>query len=99
MIMPPGDEFYRGRVTFVVSEPVQFVSLVGLLGPGENKGQSTWTADGKTYGFTFIKADKTRGTWEFSGNGVAFHNMKSNPFSVSYTVVLEPIEKRNLYFL
>ena len=48
MIIPPGDEFNRGRVTFVASEPVQFVSLIGPLGPGENKGQPTWTAKGKT---------------------------------------------------
>ncbi|WP_249111027.1 hypothetical protein [Nitrosopumilus sp. K4] len=93
MILPPGDEFYRGRVTFVASEPIQFVSLIGPLGPGDNKGQPTWTADDKTYGFTFVKADRTGGTWEFSGHGIAFHSMNTNPFTVSYTVVLEPIEK------
>ena len=93
MIIPPGDEFNRGRITFVASEPVQFVSLIGPLESGENKGQPTWTADDKTYGFTFVKADKTSGTWEFSGNGIAFHSMNSTPFSVSYTVVLEPIDK------
>ena len=93
MIIPPGDEFYRGRVTFVASEPVQFVSLIGPLERGEIKGQPTWISGDKTYGFTFIRADRTSGTWEFSGNGVAFHSMKPDPFSVSYTVVLEPIEK------
>lgn len=93
MILPPGDEFYRGRVTFVASEPIQFASLIGPLVPGDNKGQPIWTANGKTYGFTFINADRTSGTWEFSGNGIAFHSMNSNPFTVSYTVVLEPIEK------
>ncbi|QLH07254.1 hypothetical protein [Nitrosopumilus ureiphilus] len=94
MILPPSDEFYRGRVTFVASEPVQFVSLTGPLGPGDNKGQPTWTMDGKTkYGFTFIKADKTSGTWEFSGNGIAFHSMNKKPFTISYTVTLESIPK------
>ncbi len=94
MILPPGDDFYRGRVTFVASEPVQFASLTGPLGSGDDKGQPTWTIDGKTkYAFTFIKADKTSGTWEFSGNGIAFHTMKDAPFTVSYTVTLEPIDQ------
>ena len=94
MILPPGDEFYRGRVTFVASEPIQFASLTGPLGPGDDKGQPTWTIDGKTkYAFTFIKADRTSGTWEFSGNGIAFHSMNENPFTISYTVTLESIDK------
>ena len=94
MILPPGDDFYRGRVTFVASEPVQFVSITGPLGPGDDRGQPIWSADGKTkYAFTFINADEKSGTWEFSGNGIAFHTMKETPFTISYTVTLEPISK------
>jgi len=93
MILPPSDEFYRGRVTFVASEPVQFASFIGPLEPSEIKGQPIWIAGDKTYGFTFIKADTTSGTWEFSGNGIAFHSMNKNPFTISYTVTLESISK------
>ena len=94
IILPPSENTYRGHVTYSASENVQLVALHGPLKAGMAKGQPTWTMDGMTkYGFTFIKADKTSGTWEFSGNGIAFHSMNKNPFTVSYTVTLESIPK------
>ncbi len=36
ILLPPSDKTYIGRLTFSASEPVQYVTLIGPLGPGEN---------------------------------------------------------------
>jgi hypothetical protein len=87
IILPPRDSPYKGIVSFSASEPVQLVALHGPLKAGEDIGQPTWTPDGKTkFGLTFVDKGESSGVWEFTGNALAVHTMKTTPFTVTYTV-------------
>ncbi|CDI05208.1 exported hypothetical protein [Candidatus Nitrosotenuis uzonensis] len=87
VILPPSDKPYSGLVTFAASEPVQLVVLHGPLAEGQDKGQPIWTPDGKTkFALTLVETQAS-GTWNFAGNALAVHTKKTEPFTVSYTVV------------
>nr|NIP61251.1 hypothetical protein [Nitrosopumilaceae archaeon]NIU00195.1 hypothetical protein [Nitrosopumilaceae archaeon]NIU86609.1 hypothetical protein [Nitrosopumilaceae archaeon]NIV65296.1 hypothetical protein [Nitrosopumilaceae archaeon]NIX60797.1 hypothetical protein [Nitrosopumilaceae archaeon] len=59
----------------------------GPLAEGEDKGQPIWTTDGETkFGLTFVKSESA-GTWTFTGNALAVHTMKTEPFTISYSIV------------
>jgi len=87
VILPPSDKIYKGAITYAASEPVQLVALTGPLAEGQDKGQPIWTPDGKTkFALTLVESDAA-GTWHFAGNALAVHTKKTEPFTVSYTVV------------
>ena len=85
VILPPSDKVYSGTINYDASEPIQLVALHGPLGPGEDNGQPIWTPDGKTkFALTFVDDGKSRGSWQFAGNALAVHTMKTTPFIVDY---------------
>ena len=87
IILPPSETMYKGQLTYSASENVQLVALHGPLGPGEDKGQPTWTPDGKTkFALTFIDPKTNMGTWDFTGNAIAVHTKNPDTFTVSYSV-------------
>lgn len=89
ILLPPSDTLYHdGVISYAASEPVQMVVLHGPLGPGEDVGQPTWTPDGTTkFGLTLIDAaDKTSGSFEFTGNALAAHTMNPDGFTISYSL-------------
>ena len=87
VVLPPSDNTYIGRLTFSASEPVQYVTLIGPLGPGENVGQPTWTPDGETfYGLVLVDNGQKSGGWAFAGNALALHTMNSEPFTATVSV-------------
>ncbi len=87
ILLPPSDKTYIGRMTFSASEPVQYVTLIGPLGPGENNGQPTWSPDGETYyALVLVDQGSKSGGWAFAGNALALHTMNSEPFTATYSV-------------
>lgn len=85
VILPPSDKVYSGTITYDASEPIQLVSLKGPLGSGEDKGQPIWTPDGKTkFELTLVDQKSAKGTWEFEGNALALHTMKTTKFIADY---------------
>jgi hypothetical protein len=93
VILPPSEKTYVGRLTFSASEPVQYVTLIGPLGPGENNGQPTWTPDGETY-YALVLVDQgtAAGGWRFAGNALALHTMSSEPFTATVSVAYVELE-------
>ena len=88
IILPPSSNVYKGILTYDASENIQLVALHGPLAPGEDVGQKIWTPDGKTkFALTFVDPENSMGTWVFSGNALAIHTKKTEPFTVSYSVV------------
>jgi hypothetical protein len=87
ILLPPSDKTYIGKLTFSASEPVQYVTLIGPLGPGENMGQPTWTPDGETYyALVIVDNGQKSGGWAFAGNALALHTMNSEPFTATVSV-------------
>jgi len=90
IILPPSDKVYSGTIQYDASEPIQLVDLHGPLGPGEDNGQPIWTPDGKTkFALTFVDNKKSRGSWDFAGNALAVHTMKTTPFTTDYKLDYE----------
>ncbi|HSA77223.1 MAG TPA: plastocyanin/azurin family copper-binding protein [Nitrosarchaeum sp.] len=87
IILAPSDKVYSGTLQYDASEPIQLVTLTGPLKEGEDKGQATWTPDGKTkFALTFVDPKNAAGEWKFAGNALAVHTMKTTPFTVDYKV-------------
>ena len=85
ILLPPSDQVYSGTLSYDASEPIQLVSLIGPLGPGEDKGQPIWTPDGTTkFALTLVDPKNSDGEWNFVGNALAVHTMKTTPFIVDY---------------
>jgi len=85
VILAPSDKVYSGTIQYDASEPIQLVTLHGPLKAGQDKGQPIWTPDGKTkFALTFVDQGKARGTWNFAGNALAVHTMKTTPFITDY---------------
>ena len=94
VLLAPSDKVYSGTLTYDASEPIQLVSLVGPLKIGEDQGQPTWTPDGKTkFALTFVDPKNSRGEWNFVGNALAVHTMKTTPFIVDYKVTYDELEE------
>ena len=93
VLLPPSDKSYVGRLTFSASENVQFVTLHGPLGIGEDQGQAIWTPDGETkYALTLVDNGQRSGGWFFAGNALALHTMKDTPFTASYSIAYAEVE-------
>lgn len=88
LLLAPRDKAYSGHLTFDASEPVQIVTLIGPMSKGELIGLPSWTPDGETYYGLMLIPTKSSGTTSFSGNALALHTMNSEPFTVSYSLVL-----------
>lgn len=87
VLLAPSDKVYSGTLNYDASEPIQLVTLHGPLKAGEDKGQAIWTPDGKTkFALTFVDPENAKGKWEFAGNALAVHTMKTTPFTVDYKV-------------
>jgi len=87
ILLPPSDQVYSGTLRYDASEPIQLVSLIGPLGSGEDNRQPIWTPDGVTkFALTFIDPKNSNGEWDFVGNALAAHTMKTNPFIVDYKI-------------
>ncbi|MGI0082385.1 MAG: hypothetical protein ACREAG_03660 [Nitrosopumilaceae archaeon] len=94
IILPPSDKVYKGFLTYSASENIQLVALHGPLAEGEDMGQMIWTPDGTTkFALTFVDPENSMGTWKFSGNALAVHTLKTEPFTVSYSVGYMELEK------
>ncbi len=90
IILPPSDKVYSGTIQYDSSEPIQLVTLHGPLGPGEDKGQPIWTPDGKTkFALTFVDLGNSRGSWQFAGNALAVHTMKTTHLITDYKLDYE----------
>ena len=86
VLLAPSSDVFSGVLSYSASEPIQLVSLRGPIGPGEQP-EKTWTPDGETvFELTFVDPKNAMGSWEFSGNALAVHTMKTTPFTVSYSV-------------
>ena len=87
IILPPSDKIYTGTISFTASEPIQVVELTGPLASGDDKGQPVWTTDGKTkFALTLVDVNKASGSFAFTGNALAIHQMTNKTFTVSYAV-------------
>jgi plastocyanin len=87
IILAPSSNVYSGTLKYDASEPIQLVTLHGPLAVGEDAGQAIWSADGKTkFALTFVDPKNAKGEWEFAGNALAVHTMKTTPFIVDYKV-------------
>jgi len=88
ILLPPREQAYSGYLTWDASEPVQIVTLMGPLTKAEVTGLPNWTTDGETYYALSLIPTKASGSTQFSGNALALHTMNSEPFTVSYSLVL-----------
>jgi len=90
IILPPSDKVYSGTIQYDASEPIQLVTLHGPLGSGEDNGQPIWTPDGKTkFALTFVDLGNSRGSWQFAGNALAVHTMKTTHLITDYKLDYE----------
>lgn len=87
LVLPLSENTYVGRLSFSASEPVQYVTLIGPLGPGEDQGQKIWThPDGSKYALILVDNGLKSGGWKFAGNALALHTMNSDPFTATVSV-------------
>ncbi len=74
MILPPVDgAIYDGTLTYTASVPVDIVVLHEMES-SDSRGQPIWKmSDGTTYGWTFIDASSSAGSFEYAGAGLILH--------------------------
>ena len=87
LILSPNEgSLFDGSLTYTSSEEVEILILHEIL-KEQDKGQPTWTVDGKTfYGLTLIEPKTNSGTIEFTGAALGLHSMKSNEFTATVSV-------------
>ena len=86
VILAPSSDVYSGILSYSASENIQLVTLRGPISADE-KPAKTWTPDGETiFELTFVDPKNAMGSWEFSGNALAVHTMKTNQATISYSV-------------
>ena len=88
LLLAPRDKAYSGHLTYDASEPVQIVTLIGPMPKGDLLGLPSWTPDGETHYALILVPSKAAGSVAFSGNALALHTLNSDPFTVSYSIVL-----------
>ncbi|QDI89462.1 hypothetical protein Nisw_07955 [Candidatus Nitrosopumilus sp. SW] len=87
VLLAPSENVYSGTLLYDASENIQLVTLRGPVGADE-KPAKTWTPDGETiFELTFVDPKNAKGEWEFSGNALAVHTMKTNTFVVDYKIL------------
>ncbi|AFS80277.1 hypothetical protein NKOR_01855 [Candidatus Nitrosopumilus koreensis AR1] len=93
LLLAPRDKAYSGHLTYDASEQVQIVTLIGPIEKGQIQGMPYWTPDDKTYYALSLVPTKAAGSTSFSGNALALHTFNSEPFTVSYSIVLTNPQK------
>ncbi|WP_428325677.1 hypothetical protein [Nitrosopumilus sp.] len=88
LLLAPRDKAYSGHLTYDASEPVQIVTLIGPMSQAELRGVPSWSADGETFYALVLVDSKAANSVTFSGNALALHTMNTEPFTVSYSLVL-----------
>lgn len=88
ILLGPNEKSYAGHLTYDASEPVQIVTLLGPMSKAQLMKLPYWTPDGETYYALILVPSKAAGSTMFSGNALALHTMNSEPFTVSYSIVL-----------
>ncbi len=94
ILLPISEKMYIGKVSFSASEPIQYVSIIGPLGPGDDQGQPIWSPDGgeTKYGLVMVDQGLKSGGWYFAGNALALHTFNPTPFTTTYDVAYSHIE-------
>ena len=94
ILLPISEKMYIGKVSFSASEPIQYVSIIGPLGPGDDQGQPIWSPDnGVTkYGLVMVDQGLKSGGWYFAGNALALHTFNPTPFTTTYDVAYSHVE-------
>ncbi len=94
VLLPISEKMYIGKVSFSASEPIQYVSLIGPLGPGDDQGQPIWSPDGGETKYAIVMVDQglKSGGWYFAGNALALHTFNPTPFTTTYSVAYSHIE-------
>jgi hypothetical protein len=94
VLLPISEKMYIGKVSFSASEPIQYVSLIGPLGPGDDQGQPIWSPDGgeTKYGIVMVDQGLKSGGWYFAGNALALHTFNPTPFTTTYSVAYSHLE-------
>ncbi len=88
MLLPPREQGYSGHLTFDASKPVEIINLLGPFSKGALRNVPSWTLDGETYYALSLVKVTSAGSIQFSGNALALHTTNSEPFTVSYSLVL-----------
>lgn len=88
MVLPLNEESYRGNITFDASEKVQIISLIGPLPGSLAPDLKRWTVDGKSIYGIVLGSPKSAGSTIFTGNAIGFYSEGTEPFTVSYSLVL-----------
>jgi len=94
ILLPISEKMYIGKVSFSASEPIQYVSIIGPLGPGDDQGQPIWSPDGgeTKYGLVMVDQGLKSGGWYFAGNALALHTFNPTPFTTTYDVAYSHVE-------
>ena len=88
VLLGPRDKPYSGHLTYDASEPVIVMTMIGPVHKNAINELSTWSPDGITH-YVLVKIpSKAAGSIMFSGNALALHTQNSDPFTVSYSLVL-----------
>ena len=63
VLLPISEKMYIGKVSFSASEPIQYVSLIGPLGPGDDQGQPIWSPDNGVTKYGIVMVDQGLQIW------------------------------------
>ncbi len=86
LLSPEKGILYDGSLTYTANRNVQIL-ILHEIDADEEKGQPTWTIDGKTiYGLSIIDTDGTSGSYEFTGAALALHSPHPETFTATASV-------------
>ena len=86
-------EVYNGTVTFNSSEPVDIISYEDVTDQTDtNATIKIWEVDGKEYATKSLLKNATEGTLNFQGAGILTHKTSSEPYKVTFTVDVVPLD-------
>jgi len=86
ILAPNEGTLYDGSMTFTSSDLVKVVVL-HEINQNDVQGQDTWTVNENTiYGLSLIDPEKTSGSFEFTGAGLALHSTNSKKFTTTVSV-------------
>lgn len=87
---------YTGTVTFNSSKPVDIISFKDVTNNNTvDKNVKMWQVDGKKLFPTTLLKNVTSGTISFEGNGILTHSIKSDPYSVTFTINATTVKTNN----
>ena len=80
------DIIYKGTVSFNSTEPVDIISYTNLNDQNTTHSVKIWEVGNKKLVPKTLLKDSTNGTVAFEGNGILAHNIKSNPYKVTFII-------------